>query len=160
MKKMLILFLLIFTLWGDLPPPEGFHYIDRSTFITNVSEHSKYVFVGYLYRMDEHQYLIEDNTALRLGTSLDTGLLFIIKRAFFDAYGGLEGINFDALARQKEDVMFFPFPFPQNIADDNCNVTKDDYYYEIEEVDDSNITFKLQKRILTDSEGVTQTITY
>jgi len=162
MKKLLILSLLMFKLWGDLPPPEGYHFVERKSVITNVSHYPNHVVIGYIAGDlvgSPRSYLVEDNVALARGYKFDPFYIIVMSRELFDTYGGLEAINFDALRKAKGNL-YSPFPYEWDTADDNCSVTKDTYYYRIESINDSNTTFELQKRILTDRDGATQTITY
>ncbi len=174
MKKLFVFFVLILNLWSDTLPPEGYHYVSRKTHITNVSQYSNYVLIGYVEAISggvESTYLIEDNASLDRGYKFNPFYIFAMTRELFEAGGGLDGIDFETLAEQNGDCNTFivdsaegdkcyPFPYELYILDDNCTVAKDDYYYAIESIDDANVTFALQKRVLTDDEGNTQEITY
>ncbi len=174
MKKLFVFFVLILNLWGDTLPPEGFHYVSRKTHISNVSQYSNYVLIGYVKVISgevESKYLIEDNVALDRGYKFNSFYIFAMTHELFEASGGLDNIDFETLAEQNGDCntytaqpaegnKCYPFPYEYYTSDDNCSVVHDDYYYEIESIDDANVTFKLQKRVLTDDNGHTQTINY
>ncbi len=160
MKKLLIILVLLINLWSDGLPPEGYHEIERHTFISNASDYSDYVLIGYAHLLTgdyPKPYLVENDVALYKGYKFNTLYIFVMSRELFDTQGGLEGINFEGLLEKNK---YSPFPSEIYIVDDNCSVLQDDYYYKIESIDDANIAFKLQKRILTDKEGERKVITY
>jgi hypothetical protein len=160
MKTLFVLFILILNLWSDTLPPEGYHYVSRKTYITNVSQYSNYVLIGYADLLTgdyPKPYLIENDVALYKGYKFNTLYIYAMSRELFDAHGGLEGIDLEGLSKKSQ---YSPFPSDIYIVDDNCSVLQDDYYYDIESIDDANIVFKLQQRIITDKEGETKVIHY
>lgn len=163
MRTVYMVLFLVIAAWSDVLPNGSTYYV-RDIHISNSSQFPQYVLIDSLYSLvyqESSNLIVHDDVALQhIGAIPEEKYLFVVTRSLFDTHGGLEAIDFDQL-RTKHLEMKAPFPKAGYVVtDDNCSVTKDAYYYRIESINDANITFKLQKRILTDSEGATQTINY
>ena len=164
MKAISVILLLLTLAWCD-DLPEGSTIYVRDIYLVNTAQFSKYIFIDSLRSLiynESYNKLVEDNVSLKhhMGSMPATKYFFVVKKSYFDEHGGLDGIDFNAL-EERHPEMKAPFPEAGDvIVDGNCSVKKDAYYYEIESFNDTNMTFKLQQRVLTDNEGKTEVIRY
>ncbi len=177
MRAVFITVLVVYNVIAHAFTTDELHYVVPETIITNVTQYPDYVLIGLEYSAvfpDPEPFVfverIEENVSL--GPFFYYDYLLVMPLELFDTYGGLDGIDFEALAEQngscntdetwqKTDNKCLPFYIQHYLVEDNCTVYHDKYYYEIKSISDDGITFKLQKRVLTDNDGeMQQIITY
>jgi len=166
-KKLITLMATIFLmgLYAEIIPDlEEYNSVERKVIITNIDAYPNIVLLGCIEAKvgNSITYKIEENIPLNVGYRFNDFRLLAINKELLEISGGIEDkvsdINqestnkilsdkFIALSKSKSSPAM---PGSFNVyVEKKYPMKTDDYYYEITETTNNNLTLKLKKRVIT-----------
>lgn len=166
MKTTILILLTICTITlnaDDIPDPDKYSPVERKVMVTNISDYPSIQLLGCIEAMvgDNVTYIVEQNVSLRLGYKHNRFRFLGIKKDLLNEFGGIETKATDNIYESSNEALSEKLvqlsiskKSPQMITNNTIYVDikypmkTDDYYYEIKESSDENLTLKLKKRII------------
>jgi len=156
-----------------IPDPDKYNTVERKVMVTNIDDYPNMQLLGCIEAMvgDNVTYSVEQNISLRLGYKHNRFRFLGIKKDLLNEFGGINTKATDNIYESSNEELSEKLvqlsiskKSPQMITNRIIYVDKkypmktDDYYYEIIEGTDANLTLKLKKRIIGFSDGSTDKI--
>ncbi len=170
-KVLIILGIFIGSLNADLIP-EGRHVNYISTYITNINQYPEYDFLGcvsfsiMLGSSGEGCYKLSNNQQIDVAHKTNLFQLVAVKKEILKSFGDINATNYNEMldsdneSSSKIVQIINTKGFPNIISklgeiaiEDKYTVSAEKHYFEIDKIEDSNITLKLKKRVVTFNDG-------
>ena len=152
----------------DILDPDKYNSVERKVIVTNIDDYPNIQLLGCIEAMmrDNITYGVEQNVSLSLGYKHNKFRFLGIKKSLLNEFGGIDTKAKDIYAEssspdlsEKLVQLSISKKSPTMITNKTVYVDKkypmktDNYYYEIIESSDANLTLKLKKRIIGFSNG-------
>lgn len=147
-----------------IPDLEKYHAVERKVMITNIDAYPNTVLLGCREAMiaPALSYRIEENIPLRSHLRL-----VAINKELLEISGGIENADKELIDKTLSDKLIAlsnskksPVMLTSLIVyvENKYPMKTDDYYYEITETTDNNLTLKLKKRVITFTDDIADKI--
>lgn len=152
----------------DIPDPDKYNTVERKVMVTNIDDYPNMQLLGCIEKMgsDNITYAVEQNVSLSLGYKHNRFRFLSIKKSLLNEFGGIDTKAkdiYDVSSNQGLSEKLVQLSISKKslrmISNNTVYVEKkypmktDNYYYEIIESSDANLTLKLKKRIIGFSNG-------
>ena len=147
-----------------VPDLEKYHAVERKVMITNIDTYPNIVLLGCKEATvgPAFTYRIEENIPLRSHIGL-----VAINKELLEISGGIENADKELIDKTLSDKLIAlsnskksPVMLTSLIVyvENKYPMKTDDYYYEITETTDNNLTLKLKKRVITFTDDIADKI--